>query len=125
MLTGINVETNQMTNYPIANDQLSRHYNISHDGKFFAGDGEPASQQATIKLLIPQPDGKLLTKPLCSIAKNNFIVREPNVIISPDDKWVIFTSTQSGNRQAYAVEVADPQPAFINASAANDNRQQP
>jgi len=106
-LVGNNIITGKVTGYPIGRDQVSRHYNISHDGKFFVGDGEPNNPTPMIILLIPQPNGTLLTKPLCSIARNDFLKKEPNVRFSPDDKWVIFSSTQSGETQAYAVRVAD------------------
>jgi len=38
-LAGVNVETGERIRYPIARDQWSVHYNISRDGKLFAGDG--------------------------------------------------------------------------------------
>jgi oligogalacturonide lyase len=106
-LVGRNLITGEDMSYQIGRDQMSRHYNISHDGKLFVGDGEPSNANPMIRLLIPQSDGTFLSKSLCSIAKNNFVRKEPNVRFSPDDKWVIFSSTQSGEVQAYAVQVGE------------------
>jgi len=105
-LAGKNIISGEEMGYRLADDQDSRHYNISHDGKFFAGDGEPTNPHPAILLLIPQSNGTLLTKPLSSIAKNNFGL-EPNVSFFPNDKWVIFSSNQTGAPQAYAVQVTN------------------
>ena len=105
-LNGYNASTGAEVEYVVQRDWLSRHYNISHDGKFFAGDGEPINPIPMIRLFIPQPDGTLKAENLCSIAKNNFNSREPNVMFTRDDKWIIFMSTQTGTSQIYAVKVA-------------------
>jgi oligogalacturonide lyase len=44
------------------------------------------------------------------MAKHNYVTGqhgvEPNLSITPDDKWVIFTGNMHGERHVYAVEIA-------------------
>ena len=97
--------------YPIARDEWSVHYNISSDGKLFAGDGGDDRMVARAKdgkwiyLFTPQPDGTLKAEKLVNMAKHNYSL-EPNVQFSPDNKWIIFRANLDGNAQVYAVEVA-------------------
>jgi oligogalacturonide lyase len=107
-LVGKNISRGQEMGYSIRPEQMSVHYNISHDGKFFAGDGGTYNHNTNpmIQLFVPQPDGSLRSEHLCGMAKNDYSRREPNVMFSPDDRWVIFSSTQSGKSEVYAVSIA-------------------
>jgi oligogalacturonide lyase len=102
-LIGKDIVTGRETRYAIAANQVSMHYNISHHGKSFAGDGGHANP--AIYLYTPQPNGNLRAEKLCEISGNNYQRREPNAFLSPDDKWIIFSSNQSGTTQIYAVSV--------------------
>jgi oligogalacturonide lyase len=109
-IAGVNVETAQPTRYPIDRDYWSVHYNISRDGKLFAGDGGDPGQVAFAKdgqwinLFHPQPDGSLKAERLVNMSKHNYRL-EPNVTFSPDNKWIIFRSNMHGPTHVYAVEI--------------------
>jgi oligogalacturonide lyase len=106
-LTGKNINTGEEISYTLSQPQISVHYNISHDGKFFAADGGTYNnnQNPMIQLFLPQADGSMLFKDLTSMKNNDYLRREPNVMLTPDDRWVIYGSTQSGKVEVYAVSV--------------------
>jgi oligogalacturonide lyase len=104
------------------------HYNISPDGKLFAGDGGGPSSVAGrdhgawIYLfrpeltrdngqLTPEQSHGLITpgvfhaERLVNLAKHDYHL-EPNLTFTPDMKWIIFRSNMSGASQVYAVEIA-------------------
>jgi oligogalacturonide lyase len=97
--------------YPIERDQWSVHYNISWDGKLFAGDGGDSGMVAHAKngkwiyLFTPQPDGTLKAEKLVNMAKHDYGL-EPNVQFTPNGKWIVFRANFEGTTQVYAVEVA-------------------
>ena len=70
----------------------------------FAPDGQ------WINLFTPQPDGSVVREKLVNMAKHNYVTGkggvEPNLTITPDNKWVIFTGNMHGARHVYAVEIA-------------------
>ncbi|MDR3707337.1 MAG: oligogalacturonate lyase family protein [Capsulimonadaceae bacterium] len=105
MLTGHPLSGGHDTSYPIVGDQYSVHYNISHDGSFFAADGDGGNKHPMIHLLYPQTDGTLRTEPLCDLTGHNFVRAEPNVSLSADNKWVFFMANWTGMNQVYAVSV--------------------
>ncbi len=107
-LVGQDLATGKQLRYRLQSEQLSVHYNISHDGKLFAGDGATYDHNTDpmVQLLIPQPDGTLRSEKLASMKDNDYKKCEPNVRFSPDDQWVIYTSTQSGQKEVYAARVA-------------------
>ena len=90
------------------------HYNISRDGKLFAGDGGDPGQVAFAKdgmwinLFRPQADGTLKVERLVNMSKQNYYGAngEPNVSITPDNNWVVFRSNMHGPTHVYAVEIA-------------------
>jgi oligogalacturonide lyase len=110
-LAGVNLETGKETRYPIERDWWSVHYNVSRDGKLFAGDGGDPGQVAFAKdgmwlnLFRPQPDGKVSRERLVNMSKHNYSL-EPNVTFTPDGKWVVFRSNMQGPTHVFAVEVA-------------------
>jgi oligogalacturonide lyase len=115
-LAGVNVETGRETRYKLERDWWSIHFNVSRDGKLFAGDGGDPGQVAFardgmwINLFRPQPDGTVQREKLVNMAKHNYVTGqggvEPNVSITPDGKWVAFTGNMFGARHVYAVEIA-------------------
>jgi oligogalacturonide lyase len=110
-LAGVNLETGKETRYPIERDWWSVHYNVSRDGKLFAGDGGDPGQVAFAKdgmwlnLFRPQSDGKVSRERLVNMSKHNYSL-EPNVTFTPDGKWVVFRSNMQGPTHVFAVEVA-------------------
>jgi oligogalacturonide lyase len=59
-LAGVNVETGERIRYPIARGNWSVHYNVSRDGKLFAGDGGGPGSVAN---LTPLPERRRLDPP--------------------------------------------------------------
>jgi len=58
-----------------------------------------------------QPDGTLAREKLADMSRHNYVTGkggvEPNVHITPDKKWVVFTGQfEAGQRHVYAVEIA-------------------
>jgi oligogalacturonide lyase len=110
-LAGVNVETGETTRYPVTREEWSVHFNISPDGKLFAGDGGgPRSVAAPgngqwIYLFTPAPDGKLKAERLVDLSKHDYQL-EPNVTFTPDGKRLVFRSNMHGATHVYAVEVA-------------------
>lgn len=113
-IAGVNVKTGKETRYHLGRDWWSVHYNISWDGKLFAGDGGDSGQVAYAKdgmwinLFRPQSDGSITGERLVNLSRQNYYGNdgEPNVHITPDNKWVIFRSNLQGPLNVYAVEVA-------------------
>jgi oligogalacturonide lyase len=136
-LAAVNLETGERLRYPIAREHWSVHYNISRDGKLFAGDGggpgsvanltplperktlDPPGNGQWIYLFTPTSEpaetievagesvrvGKLQVERLVDLSKHDYRL-EPNVTITPDNKWVVFRSNMHGPTHTYAVEVA-------------------
>ena len=113
-------------NLPI--EEWSVHYNVSPDGKLFAGDGGGPNSVAAghngqwIYLFRPQekkdwnspdlPDsakmiktGFFKTEKLVNLAKHDYRL-EPNVTFTPDMKWIVFRSNMFGPTHVFAVEIA-------------------
>jgi oligogalacturonide lyase len=59
-LAGVNLETGERVRYPIAREHWSVHYNVSWDGKLFAGDGGGPGSVAN---QTPLPNAKRLDPP--------------------------------------------------------------
>ncbi|HZN33467.1 MAG TPA: oligogalacturonate lyase family protein [Pirellulaceae bacterium] len=109
-LAGIEVVTGKTTRYKLDRDRWSVHFNVSRDGKLFAGDGGDPGQVAFavdgqwIYLYRPQADGTLAWERLADLSKHNYRL-EPNVTITPDSRWVVFRSNMHGPTHVYAVEI--------------------
>jgi oligogalacturonide lyase len=108
-LAGVGLDDGKTTRYPIAREHWSVHFNVSADGKLFAGDGggprsvaAPANGQ-NIYLFRPK-DGKLEVETLVDLGKHDYQL-EPNVTFTPDGKWIVFRSNMHGPTHVYAVEV--------------------
>lgn len=135
-LAGVNIETGARIRYPIERSQWSVHYNISRDGRLFAGDG---GGPASVANRTPLPEGRPLDPPgngpwiylfkprseFDTVKVGNEAVQvgrlevdklvdlsrhdyrlEPNVTFTPDGKWIVFRSNMHGSTHVYAVEVA-------------------
>jgi len=124
-LAGYNIETGERTWYHLERNEWSVHYNVSPDGKLFAGDGGgPGSVAAPengqwIYLFrpeklrmtgLPGQTAKLIkvgvfkSERLVNLAKHNYSL-EPNVTFTPYGKWIVFRSNMHGPTHVYAVEV--------------------
>jgi oligogalacturonide lyase len=137
---GVHLGSGERVRYPVARAHWSVHYNISRDGKLFAGDGggpgsvanlTPLPERKTLKppgngqgifLFTPTADpfevirvggepvkvGKLGVRKLVDLSRHDYRL-EPNVTITPDNRWVVFRSNMHGRTHVYAVAVAKGQ----------------
>jgi oligogalacturonide lyase len=130
-LAGYNIATGERTWYHLERSEWSVHFNVSPDGKLFAGDGGGPDSVAApgngqwIYLFHPEmvpdrtdgalPNLKDLIKPgyfkaekLVNLAKHDYRL-EPNVTFTPDMKWIVFRSNMFGPTHVFAVEIAKAQ----------------
>jgi oligogalacturonide lyase len=115
-IAGVNLSTRVETRYHIQRDWWGIHFNRSRDGALFADDGGDPTQVAFsndgmwINLFRVQPAGTVTHERLADMSKHNYVTGrggiEPNVSITPDNQWVIFTGNSYGGNQVYAVEIA-------------------
>ncbi len=115
-IAGVNMATGKEVRYHLDRDAWGVHFNSSRDDTLFASDGGDPSQVAYstngqwINLFRVQADGTLTREKLVNMASHNYVTGkggvEPNVHITPDKKWIIFTGQfGSGTRHVYAVSV--------------------
>jgi oligogalacturonide lyase len=135
-LGGYEIATGKRTWYHLERGEWSVHYNVSPDGKLFAGDGGGPSSVANMtpshETLDPSGNGqwiylfrpKLITmgglpeKAADEVKIGTFDSErlvdmakhdyslEPNVTFTPDGKWIVFRSNMHGASHVYAVEIA-------------------
>jgi len=115
-IAGVNIDSSKETRYHIDRNSWGVHFNVSRDNQLFASDGGDPTQVAFapdgewINLFRVQPDGTVTREKLVNMSKNNYVTGrggiEPNVSITPDNKWVVFRSNIQGPLQVYAVEIA-------------------
>jgi oligogalacturonide lyase len=135
-LAGVNLDTDERIRYALERASWSVHYNQSHDGKLFAGDGggpdsvanrtplpnprplDPPGNGQWIYLFRPQNSFETLDVSGENVKIGKFAVEklvnlskhnyklEPNVTFSPDNKWIIFRSNMHGPTHVYAAEIA-------------------
>jgi oligogalacturonide lyase len=115
-IAGVNIDSGKETRYHIDRNSWGVHFNVSRDNQLFASDGGDPTQVAFapdgewINLFRVQPDGTVTREKLVNMSKNNYVTGrggiEPNVSITPDNKWVVFRSNIQGPLQVYAVEIA-------------------
>jgi len=126
-VAGYNVSTGERIWYHLERSEWSVHFNVSPDGKLFAGDGGGPNSVAApgngqwIYLFRPEivvdrtdgavPNLKDLIKPgvlkaekLVNLSKHNYSL-EPNVTFTPDMRWIVFRSNMFGPTHVFAVEV--------------------
>jgi len=115
-IAGVNMATGKEVRYHVDRDAWGVHFNSSRDDTLFASDGGDPSQVAYatngqwINLFRVQPDGTLKREKLVNMASHNYVTgkggAEPNIHITADKKWVIFTGQfGSAPRHVYAVSV--------------------
>ncbi len=116
-IAGVNMATGRRVRYHVERDWWSVHFNSSRDDTLFAGDGGDASQVAYAKdgkwinLFRVQPNDTVTREKLVDMGAHNYVTGkggvEPNVHVTPDKKWVIFTGQfGTDRRHVYAVEIA-------------------
>jgi hypothetical protein len=136
-VAGVDLATGHRTWYNLQRDEWSVHYNVSADGKLFAGDGGGPSSVAARTMdnqtLSPPGNGQWIylfrpvmakgssfrdkkslidvgyfkAEKLVNLAKHDYRL-EPNVTFSPDMKWIVFRSNMLGPTHVFAVEIAKP-----------------
>ena len=115
-IAGVEMATGRTIRYHLERDWWSVHFNSSRDDTLFAGDGGDPSQVAYstdgqwINLFRVLPGERVAREKLASMSKHNYVTGrggvEPNVHITPDKKWVVYTGQFSaGQRHVYAVEI--------------------
>jgi len=109
-LEGHVLATGEKIRYQVEREHWSVHFNVSSDGKRFAGDGGGARSVAAPGngqwiYLFTARNGRLEAEKLVDLAKHDYEL-EPNVTFTPDGKWIIFRSNMHGATHVYAVEVA-------------------
>lgn len=123
-LAGFELASGARTWYHLQRDEWSIHFNASPDGTLFAGDGGDESQVARaphgrwIYLFRPEllenrglqdpaliRPGVLRAERLVDMSRHQYRL-EPNVMFTPDQKWVVFRSNMFGPSYVFAVEVA-------------------
>ena len=130
-LASYELETGQRMWYNLPIQEWSVHFNVSPDGKLFAGDGGGPDSVAAghngqwIYLFRPRerkdwnspelPDsakmvktGYFETEKLVNLAKHDYRL-EPNVTFTPDMKWIVFRSNMFGPTHVFAVEIEKAQ----------------
>jgi oligogalacturonide lyase len=115
-IAGVNMETGAHTRYHLQRSWWGVHFNSSRDDTLFASDGGDPSQVAYatdgmwVNLLRVQPNASVTREKLVDMSRHNYVTGrggvEPNVHITPDKKWVVFTGQfAQGQRHVYAVEI--------------------
>jgi oligogalacturonide lyase len=127
-LAGYNIASGKRTWYHLERNEWSVHFNVSPDGRLFAGDGGDSEMVARapdgkwIYLFRPEPvpdvagvhapdaanlidAGIFKSERLVNMSKHDYRL-EPNVTFSPDMKWIIFRSNMLGPIHVFAVEIA-------------------
>jgi oligogalacturonide lyase len=108
-LAGYELKTGKQIKYSVEREHWSVHYNVSPNGKLFAGDGGgPKSVAAPgngqwIYLFTPK-NGKLEAERLVNMKDHDYQL-EPNVQFTPDGKWIVFRANIHGVAHTYMVEV--------------------
>jgi oligogalacturonide lyase len=126
-VAGYEIATGKRSWYHLQRNEWSVHFNVSRDGKMFAGDGgdnEMVAHAPDGKWIyafyptavpdvagIKNPNSDTLTKTgffkserLVNMSKHQYEL-EPNVSFTPDGKWLIFRSNMFGPTHVFAVEI--------------------
>jgi oligogalacturonide lyase len=115
-IAGVRMSTGEEVRYPVERDWWGVHFNSSRDDTLFASDGGDPSQVAYatdgqwINLFRVAPGNTVTREKLVDMSRHNYVTGrggvEPNVHITPDQKWVIFTGQFApGQRHVYAVAI--------------------
>ncbi len=103
------IKSGKMIKYGMEKREWSVHFNVSPDGKLFAGDGGGPNSVAKGDngqwiYLFHAENGKFRSERLVNLEKHDYGL-EPNVTFTPDGKWLIFRSNMLGPTHVFAVEV--------------------
>ena len=120
-VAGVRMDDGRKIRYHLQRSWWGVHFTSSRDDTIFASDGGDASQVAYatdgmwINLLRVQPNETVAREKLVNMSRHNYVTGrggvEPNVHITPDKKWVVFTGQfGQGPRHVYAVEIDKPHP---------------
>ncbi len=109
-LAAYTLKSGKMRKYAMDRNEWSIHFNISHDQKWFAGDGGDPTQVAEAPdgqwiYLFKAKNKRLQSTKLVNMRHHRYRGMEPDVHWSPDGRWVIFRANFEGENQVYAVEV--------------------
>ena len=127
-LAGYDLGTGRRTRLHVERNHWSVHFNASPDGSFFVGDGGDAEMVAKapdgkwLYLLRPEPvpdvaelgapdsaslivPGRLRAEKLVDLRRHDYRL-EPNAMVTPDGKRVVFRSNLHGAVHTYAVDIA-------------------
>lgn len=113
-IAGINLETGERVRYKVDRDFWSVHYNVSHDGTMFSGDGGDPAQVAFsqdgmwMNLFRVQPGNTVTQERLVDMSHQDYRTGsgEPNGSFTPDDKWIVFRANFLGPQHVFKVKVA-------------------
>ncbi|MDR3734083.1 MAG: oligogalacturonate lyase family protein [Acidobacteriaceae bacterium] len=127
-LASLNLANGERDWYHMDRNEWSIHFNVSKDGKLFAGDGGDPGQVAKapngewIYLFHPEfikntgfaskdfvNPGVLHAEKLVNMKKHNYTL-EPNVSFTPDQKMLIFRSNMFGPTYVFGVEIEKAKP---------------
>jgi oligogalacturonide lyase len=111
--------------YPIDRNWWGIHFAMSKDGKTYASDGGDSGQVSFapdgmwINLLhVVKPAGgagSITREKLVNMKNHDYVTNasvpgrsgvEPNVVFTPDEKYILFRGTFDGAKHVYAVEIA-------------------
>jgi len=115
LLAGVVLATGESIRYKVERSEWSVHYNVSPDGKLFAGDGGGPNSVAApgngqwIYLFTPV-NGSLKAEKLVDLSKHDYRL-EPNLTFTPDGKWIVFRSNMFGPTHVFEVEVEPTRPS--------------
>lgn len=125
-VASVDLETGKRVYRRVEQNDWSVHYNVSPDGRMFAGDGGDGDMVAHapdgkwLVLLRPEPivdedpssdkDDQisveyLRSQRLVDLSNHDYRL-EPNLTFTPDGRWIVFVSNMHGANHVYAVEVA-------------------
>jgi oligogalacturonide lyase len=115
-VAGVRMDDARKIRYHLQRSWWGVHFTSSRDDTIFASDGGDASQVAYatdgmwINLLRVQPNETVAREKLVNMSRHNYVTGrggvEPNVHVTPDKKWVVFTGQfGQGPRHVYAVEI--------------------
>jgi oligogalacturonide lyase len=125
-LGGYEIATGARTWYHLQRDEWSVHFNVSRDGKLFAGDGGSEGMVAHAKdgkwIYLFRPElnnnraadvpgqdklirtGVFHAERLVNMSKQDYSL-EPNVTFTPDGKRIVFRSNMFGPTHVFAVDI--------------------
>jgi oligogalacturonide lyase len=108
-LAGRVLAAGETIKYKVKREDWSVHFNVSPDGRHFAGDGGGPNSVAApgngkwLNLFTPK-DGALEAEKLVDLSRHDYRL-EPNVTFTPDGQWLVFRSNMHGPSHVYAVEI--------------------